>query len=219
MDKFAQLLTLLLSEVKDPKIFLQRILTILLAFVLWVAVTHTSELLSYLQTFSSSAVLQDLKTQRINEFPGIAREKATMLFAQTRADAVFVTTYKPEAINDYQTIIAWEGNVSLDQSDMLPQPIDKTSELYRRQLDGFKYVYNGLTVPTEQYYGNNFPKFRNVQFGFVYTCPFFNLNNVYSGYIGIAWAKVPVQPANMEGFTDYLSKLCNPQIRALGRAL
>ena len=72
--------------------------------------------MSFLKTFSTSAVLQDVQTQRIDNFPNVAREKSMVLFSQTGADAVFVVKYKPDAINDYSNIIAWESNAQLDIS-------------------------------------------------------------------------------------------------------
>lgn len=220
MDKFLQLLTVLLSEIKDPTTFLKRILTILLSFILWIVITNTSEVLSYLKTFSTSSVLKDLQEQRVNNFPSVAREKAMMLFSQTGADGVFVMKYKPESINDYQTIVAWEGNKPIDPIDLGDKAVDKTSELYRRHLDGFNYYFMvANTAKPTAYYGKSIPMLKNIKFSFVFTCPYFNLNNIYSGYIGIGWETLPVEQADIEGFKEYLSKLCDPQRRALGRSI
>lgn len=220
MDKFLQLLTVLLSEIKDPTTFLKRILTVLLSFILWVVITNTSQVLTYLTTFSTSAVLKDVQEQRMNNFPSVAREKAMMLFSQTGADGVFVMKYKPESINDYQNIIAWEGNKPIDQYDLGDKAVDKTSELYRRHLDGFNYSFiNTTPAKSTAYYGKSFPALKNIKFSFVYTCPYYNLNNIYTGYIGIGWETVPVEANDIEDFKEYLSKLCDPQRRALGRSI
>lgn len=219
MDKFIQLLTLLMSEIRDPTTLLKRLLTILVSFLLWVGITNTSEVLSYLKTFSTTSVLKDVQQQRVEVFPSIAREKAMMLFSQSGADAVFVMKYKPEAVNDYQNIIAWEGKKPIDQYDLGDKAIDKTSELYRRHLDGFNYAAILTTPSKTAYYGKSLPVLKDIKFSFVYTCPYFNLNNIYSGYIGIAWEEPPVDNKDMEEFTEYLSKLCDPQRRALGRSI
>lgn len=219
MDKFLQLMTMLFNETKDPSTFLKRLLTLLVGVIIYLFLMYTSEVMSFIKTFSTSAVLEQVQEQRIYAFPTLAREKSMILYSQTHADAVFVVKYKPESINDYQTIVAWEGNAQLDKSDMADKAVNKTSNFYRTQLDGFNFEVR----PVENqrgYYSNIFvPTFKNVDFDYIYTCPVFNLNNIYSGYIAIAWEKIPIDNEDIPGFRDYLAKLCGPQQRALGRAL
>lgn len=219
MEKFLQLMTLLFNETKDPSALLKRLLTLLVGVIIYLFVMYTSEVMSFIKTFSTTAVLEQVHTQRVNEFPNLAREKSMILYSQTHADAVFVVKYKPESINDYQTVIAWEGNAQLDKSDLADKAVNKTSDFYRTQLDGFNYEEK----PVENkhgYYSTTFiPVFKNVNFAYVYTCPYFNLNNIYSGYIAMAWEKVPVDNIDIVGFRDYLAKLCGPQQRSLGRSL
>lgn len=218
MEKFLQLLTVLLQEAKDPASLLKRLLTILVAVIIFLFVSNTSEVMSFLKTFSTSSVLQDVQTQRIDNFPNVAREKSMVLFSQTGADAVFVVKYKPDAINDYSNIIAWESNAQLDRADLADKAVNKTSELYRRHLEGFNYAAD-LSVKVNKYTGSNIPAFKNITFNYVYTCPYFNLNNIYAGYIGIAWKDKPVDTADSEQFNEYLAKLCSPQRRSLGRSI
>lgn len=220
MDKFLQLLTVFFAEIKDPKTLFLRTLTALVVVVLWLVINNTSEVFSYLNTFSTNSVLRDIQEQRVQNFPSVAREKAMMLFSQTGADGVFVMKYKPESINDYQNIVAWEGNKPIDQYDLGDKAVDKTSELYRKHLDGFNYSFVTSTpAKASSFYGKSIPVLKNIKFSFVYTCPYFNLNNLYSGYIGIGWENIPVSQQDMEGFKEYLSKLCDPQRRALGRSI
>lgn len=219
MDKFLQLLTLLLQEAKDPAALLKRVLTIFVAVILYLAINHTTEVASFLKAFSTSAILEDQKIQRVNNFPAVAREKAMMLYSQTRSDAVFVVKYKPDAINDYQNIIVMEGALQLDKEDMADKAVDKTSDLYRKQLEGFNYVVKDTVKQVSRYSGKAIPPFKNVTYKYVYTCPYFNLNNVYAGYIGIAWKEPPVAVEDEPELNDYLAKLCDPQRRALGRSI
>lgn len=219
MEKFLQLLTLLLQEAKDPAALLKRILTILVAVIIYLCINYTSEVASFFKAFSTSAILEDQKIQRINDFPAVAREKAMMLYAQTRADAVFVVKYKPDAINDYQNIVVMEGAVQVDKDDLSDRAVDKTSDLYRKQLEGFNYVVKADTAKLNRYAGFEIPPFKYIEFKYVYTCPYFNLNNVYAGYVGIAWREFPVESKDEPELNDYLAKLCDPQRRALGRSI
>lgn len=218
MDKFIQLASFLLQEAKDPASLLKRLLTLLVGLILYLVIMNTTEVIGFLKTFSTSAVLQDIKQQRINEFPNVAREKSMILFAQTRADAVYVVKYKPEAINDYQTIVAWEGNAQLDRIDLMDKTVNKTSSLYRSHLDGFNYTVKGEVQASRYSTTASLPDLKNIKFDFVYTCPVYNLSNIYSGYIAIAWEQMPTGIEDMNGYTDYLAKLCSTQQRALGRA-
>lgn len=219
MDKYIQLLSLLLQEAKDPSALLKRVLTALAAILIYFLVANPSQIVSVLKIFSTSAVLEDLKEQRINNFPAVAREKAMILFSQTRADAVFVVKYKPDAVNDYQNIVAWEGVIPLTEGDQADKAVDKTSNLYRRHLEGFNYVVRVDDKNKLKYSGLDIPTFKNFQFDFIYTCPFFNLNNSYAGYIGIAWKEPPVTKEDEAQLSEYLAKLCDPQRRALGRSI
>lgn len=218
MDKFLQLLTMLLQEAKDPASLLKRLLTILVTVILFFVINNSTEVLSFLKTFSTSAVIQDLRVQRIQNFPNVAREKSMILFSQTNADAVFVVKYKPDAVNEYQNIVAWEGNAQLDKADLADKAVDKTSSLYKRQLEGFTYVVDRDTR-TNRYAGMDIPPFKNNEFKYIFTCPYFNLDNIYAGYIGIAWKDVPVEASDLGQFNEYLTKLCDPQRRGLGRAI
>lgn len=219
MDKFLQLITLLLQEAKDPASLLKRLLTLLVGLVIYLFIANTSEVMSYLKTFSTTAVLQDVKAQRSLEFPNVAREKAMILFSQTRADAVFVVKYKPEAINDYQTIIAWESDVQLDKSDLADKAVDKTSMLYRSHLDDLNFAVDAREKDLSRWSGTGLPTFRTINFDYVYTCPYFNLNNIYAGYIAIAWQKYPLMNEDMGMFNDYMAKICASPQRSLGRSI
>lgn len=220
MDNFLKLLTVLMAEIKDPGTLLKRAGTLLVTVIIYFVINNTAELGSYLKVFSTSAVLEDIQEQRVKNFPNVAREKVMILYAQTKADVVFVTKYKPDAINDYQNIVAWEGNVQIEKTDLEDKAVDKTSELYRRHLDGFNYSYDFTTkTGLSRYSGVDIPDFKNASFEFIYTCPYFNLNNIYSGYIAIGWKKKPIDDADLQKFNDYLFRLCSPQRGSLGRSI
>ncbi len=73
----------------------------------------------------------------------------------------FVVKYKPDAINDYSNIIAWESNAQLDRADLADKVVNKTSELYRRHLEGFNYA-SDLSVKVNKYMGLNIPAFKTL---------------------------------------------------------
>lgn len=220
MDKFIQLLTALLSEFKSPKDMLRGMVTVLVAAMLYLLVGHTTEVFSFLSTFSTTAVLQDLQEQRKLNFPNIAREKAMILFSQSKADAVYVVKYKPDAVNDYQNIVAWEGGETLDKKDLNDKAVNKISPLYRTHLEGLSYTVGEDQSNTRPKYSEEglFP-LKDKGYKYVYTCPYFNLNNIYIGYIGLAWKEYPVDAKDNKQFEDYLFRLCESPRRALGRSI
>lgn len=222
MENFIKLLGMFLANFgKSPGALLMQSFAVFLAVLTYLLVSYFPSLIQWGQSASTSAILRDIQEQREIKFPSIAREKAMALFLQTQADAVFVMRYEPEAVNDYQKVLVWEGKVPLEKIDYEPRPVDKSSELYSTQLAGENYS-SRWEQESEYYRGRNIPSFKNQDFDFVYTCPYFNLNNIYSGYIGIAWNSLDsskLKGEELHQFEDYLGKVCNSASRYLGRSI
>lgn len=208
------------SNIKDAKSLLLYALTALVTTFIYMIVANQTQILDFAQNFSRNTVLQQEKTQRIIEYPNLAKERAAMLYAQSNSDAVFIAEYKPKFINNYQDIIAWEGAVTVDPSKILNSVIDRTSGVYQEHVlgknvgysfaEGAKWSMNNFITSGEEY--------RSIGISYLYTCPIYNLNNSYSGYIGIGYVKVPYSTLEeKELLEDYLSKVCTPHSRALGR--
>lgn len=222
MENFLKLLGVIFANFgKSPGAMLMNIISVFVAVCLYLIVTHFPALIQWGQAVSTTSVMSEIQAQRELKFPAVAREKSMALFLQTQADAVFVMKYEPEAVNDYQKVLVWEGKVPLEKTDYDPRPVDKSSELYTTQLAG-----ENLAVRWDKesvyFKGRNIPTFKNQNFDFVYTCPFFNLNNIYSGYIGIAWNTLPIHTDNVEelrAYEEYLGKICNAASRYLGRSI
>lgn len=218
VDNLIKLLTLLFSQISNPKDLLRNSATLLIGTLIFILVEYHVEIGEYMSNFSSSKIIAEQQLLREAKFPEVATEKAQALYLQTRADAVFVYKYEPTAVNDYQKIIYWESAIPLPKEDYELKPVDKTSNLYMEQLAGINYV---VSSPEERVYfkGSDIPAFKNVELSYVYTCPFFNLDNIYSGYIGIAWREIPADKEHMEDLENYLYRVCSTPARALGRAL
>lgn len=219
MDNLIKLIRTILENLnQSPGALLSNMVAIFFAVLTYLTVTYFPSLIQYVQSTSTTAVIIEMKKQRELEFPDIAREKIMALYLQTDASAVYVTKYEPEALNDYQKILTWEGKIPLEKIDYEPRPVDKSSNLYTTQLAGSNFVF--YSNKEERYIlGRNLPTLKNQSFEFVYTCPYFNLNNIYSGYIGIAWDKIPVKDEDLPKYEEYLGKLCAAPARHLGRSI
>lgn len=222
MENFLKLLGVIFTNFnKSPGALLMNVIAIFITVCTYLLISNFPALIQWGQSVSTTAVLNEIQVQREQKFPAIAREKSMALFLQTNADAVFVMKYEPEAVNDYQKILVWEGKVPIEKLDYEPKPVDKSSELYSTQLAGENLAVR-WDMESTYFKGRNIPTFQNQNFDFVYTCPFFNLNNIYSGYIGIAWNELPVKPEdeqNLHDYEEYLGKICNAASRYLGRSI
>ncbi|AQT25248.1 holin [Providencia phage vB_PreS_PR1] len=222
MENFLKLLGVIFANFgKSPGALLANVVSVFVAVCLYLIVMHFPALIQWGQSLSTTSVLREIQAQREDKFPAVAREKAMALFLQTQADAVFVMKYEPEAVNDYQRVLVWEGKMPLEKIDYEPKPVDKSSELYSTQLAGENLAVR-WDMESEYFKGRNIPTFRNQNFDFVYTCPFFNLNNIYSGYIGIAWNELPMKVEDKQSllnYEEYLGKICNSASRYLGRSI
>lgn len=223
MDKLALLSTLLghlTEDVKNPRTFLYRVCSLFVIFMLYLTLTNQSDLMDFAKNFSRSTVVEQVKMERATLFPAKAKEKATMLFLQSNADAVFVTEFSPTFINNYQHVVAWEGRVSIDPAKLTKSVIDKASNAYQEHVLGRDIAVDFGSMGL---YGRDFitngKEYTHAGLSYMYACPIFNLDNAYSGYVGLAWKTSPFEGVKEKAqLEEYLERICSPQARALGRA-
>lgn len=222
MNKFNILtsITALLQDVKDPKVFLLRTLSALVLIISYLVVTNQSEFLDFIKNFSRSTVVEQVRAEKAIQYPRVAKEKAAMLYVQATADAVFITEYTPKFINNYQEIVAWEGRLNINPSKLVTKSvIDKTSNVYQKHLVGKSYSVDISSAVVRGTFITNASEYTSLGIKYMYTCPIFNLDSSYSGYIGIAYRDNPyttdLEKVQLEG---YLERICEPQARVLGRS-
>lgn len=217
------LLNSLFADIKDAKTLALRAATIFLAMLSYFIVANQGNIIDYAKNFSRDAILNQAKIDTISNYPKKAREVASMLYTQTGADGVFIAEYKPKFINNYEDIIAWEGALSVNPSNMMNLVIDRSSKVYQEQMLGHTtdYIFDSKSHATWGSLGfiTSGKEYTNVGIKYLYSCPIFDLANSYSGYIGIGYKNIPYNNNDEKALlNDYLQRVCVPQARSLGRA-
>jgi hypothetical protein len=209
----------LFSNIKDSKTLALRTVTMFIVLISYLIIMNQGELVQFAQTFSRSTVIEQVQGEREANFPKVAKERATMLFAQSRADEVVVAEYKPRFVNNYQDIVAWEGRLNVDPNQVLNSVLDKNSQMYSLHLLGKHFSY---AFKEEKWGDGKFvtsgTEYTSIGAKFIYTCPIFNLDNSYSGYIGLVYRELPfLSEDEQHKIEEYLARICTPHARALGR--
>lgn len=214
------LINALFSNIKDAKSLLLYACTMLVSILGYMLIVNQDDILTFSKNFSRNKVLEQVRVEQTINYPKIARERASMLYTQSGADAVFIAEFKPKFVNNYQDIIAWESGITINPSTLLNTVIDKTSGVYQKHVIGHNVAFD--FDKTSDWDIDNFitsgKEYRAAGIKYLYTCPIFDLDSSYSGYVGIGYTADPYTSIDeKEMLEDYLERLCDPHARALGR--
>lgn len=209
------------QDIKDPKTFLIRALTMFIAMLGYLIVSNEGEIVNYAKNFSRENILAEAKKEAEQNYTIIAKDKAATLYVQSKSDLVTVVGYRPKFVNDFADVVAAEGNVKIGQTKMTGSFIDRTSSTYQQHLLGKNVSYD-FTEDESTWDNTGFVTsgevYVDMGISYIYTCPIFDLDNLYSGYIGIGYKEKPIHDdITDEEIESFLSRLCAPQARALGR--
>ncbi|BBL19232.1 holin [Vibrio phage KIT04] len=219
-DILSALLNALFTHIKDAKSLALYSVTMFIALISFLVITNQGEILTFTKNFSRNTIIEQVRAEQVTSYPKVAKERASMLYTQANSDAVFIAEYKPKFVNNYQDIIAWEGGVTVNPANMLNNVLDRTSIVYQQHVTGHNVAYNFTSDVS--WSADNFltsgREYKTIGIKYLYTCPIFDLDNSYSGYVGIGYTTTPY--TNLEEkkmLEDYLERVCNPHARALGR--
>lgn len=207
--------------IKDPKSLLLNTVSIVILLSSLYVFNNLDTMGDFISNFSSNRVIEQYKEAQRLEYPKLAKNKAELLLYQVSPSQVFVTEYNPKFINEYQTMVASVGSLNIKVTDIRDQSIDKNSKAYAAHLkqQDFAWVVN----PTDRWVSSDFIT-RGIEYSqlgiqYIYTCPIFNLDNSYSGYIGLGWKSIPYKNNEEKNKLEaYLQGVCGPAARLLGRS-
>lgn len=203
----------LLSEIRDPKTFLLRTLTLLVLLVGWTFIENPDTAMKYVSGMTRESVIASLEQERLGRVQVVAKERVSLIYGQVYADVVYVSTYQPKQQNDYLEVIAREGEAGEPSLDMRTKLIvRKTSKMYLTHLASRNYTFDASIDDYDALVFNS-TKMQEGGIEFLYTCPVYSLDNIYSGHIGIGYRKKPDLPQ------EFLESVCVPNARAIGRYL
>lgn len=148
-----------------------------------------------------------VKTQEL-KFENTALEQLQIVHVSSGADFSAVFTFRPKNLNYFVDLIAYEGTLpsTVDSKNLGGYPIDKTSAEYSTHLSG-RYFWTDkefVFLPTKR---------KPPEISYMFSCPYFNLDNVYAGTVEMYWYNSKPVLSN-----ERLTSICGQAVRALGRA-
>lgn len=211
-----------LSEAKNPKVLMFRVLTTFFILAIYMIASNPKAIVEGARLISREAILEQLEKEREGLFNSVAKTTVTQLMSQTRADLVYIAIYEPKFINSRVRSVVAEGTVNTNQLVRGTALVDKTGGLYLSHLSGlpFEVVVLPESVGEEGNFSftDGFGIFRELGIEYIYTIPFFDLDNLYAGYVAVGWKS---KPTTREGSSlpEYLYRITAPLARQLGRSM
>lgn len=152
------------------------------------------------------AYAEIISVDKDKRFETTVLEQLQIVHVSSGADFSAVYNFRPRNFNYFVDMTAYEGKLpeSIDPKNLGGFPIDKTSDEYQKHLAGANYISNTdfIYLPTTS---------EENSIKFMYSCPYFNLDNVYSGTVAMYWYDIP-KYSEMR-----LQAICGQASRAIGR--
>lgn len=207
MDLVFGVLDRLFKDNVSGKVLISRILAVVVLFVL-IFVWYKGDLL--MQTYKDSRYENYIvlaQAEKDAKFEATAVEQLQIVQASSGADFSAIYSFRPKNMNYFVDMVAYEGKLpsTINAKNLGGFPIDKTSTEYSTHLLGEKFVSNDewVFLPTKQV---------PLEISYTFSCPYFNLDNVYSGAVAMYWFEgSPIIPEKR------LSVICGQASRTLGR--
>lgn len=202
---FIDILDRLFKDASTGEVVFYRAMMLVLLFILAFAWYNNDKLFSLYKETRYDSYQEVLNKEKEKKFMSAAQEQLQIAHVSTGADFSAIFSYRPRNLNFFVDTITYEGKLpsEIDDRVMSGYPIDKTSEEYMTHLTGRAYesTTNNLFLPTRL----------EPKFAYGYSCPFFNLDNVYSGSISLFWKSPPKIDKVKIGI------ICDQAARTLGR--
>lgn len=147
-----------------------------------------------------------LELEQTKKFESASIEQLRYIQLTTGADFSAIFAFRPKNINYFVDIVNYDGRLPLqiDPKNLGGYPIDKLSDEYAQHINGLIYISTAASpyLPTKE----------KVPVVYTYSCPYFNLDNFYSGSILMEWYKNKPEVSDVR-----LNITCNQAARTLGR--
>lgn len=205
-DALFGLLDRLFKDNATGQLLASRVATVIILFLMafvWVKGDAIMQLYKESSYEKYSELMQKDKDKR---FEVVSMEQLQIVHVASDADFSAVYAFRPKNFNYFVDMVAYEGKLpeSVDPKNLGGFPIDKTANEYSKHLSGASFVseseFNYLPTTEE----NKYVKY-------MMSCPYFNLDNVYSGTVAMYWYTKPKHDEIK------LQAICGQAVRALGR--
>lgn len=207
IDLLFGLLDRLFKDNATGKVLASRVATIVILFILALIWVKGESLMTIYKEASFENYSRIVQKDKDQKFVTTSLEQLQIVHVSADADFSAVYSFRPRNLNYFVDLVAYEGRlpVTVNEQNLGGFPIDKTSNEYSTHLGGvvFESRTEFVFLPT---------KMKETGLKYMYSCPYFNLDNVYSGTVAMYWYQEPVLDK------DKLKLICGTAARTLGRA-
>ena len=178
-----------------------------LIITVFLGYSKLDSILNYLKESKYEEYAKILESQKNKNFTQIAIEQAQILHTQSKADFTAIHAFKPEELNYFSEIIAMQGKAPSFIDSRLTngegRPIDKTANQYTTHLAGYPFTSG------DEFIFLSSEKDINNEIHYMYSCPYYNLANIYSGNIEFYYSELPPEydEKRLFGICDFTSRV------------
>ena len=208
-DMILGVLDRIFKDTDSGKVLASRVSVIVVLFLLCLIWYKGDYILQMYKESSYSNYAEILQKERNARFETAALEQLQIIHVSSGADFSAVYSFRPKNLNYFVDLIAYEGRLpsTVNEKNLGGFPVDKTSREYTVHLSGrnFWTETEFIFLPTKK---------DSSELKFMFSCPYFNLENIYAGAISMYWYEKP----HMAKDIDRLTSICSQGTRTLGRS-
>lgn len=207
MDLVFGVLDRIFKDDATGKVVLSRVLTVIVLFILVFVWYKGDALMQMYKDSKYDSYTEIIQKERDSKFETSALEQLQIVQASSGADFSAIYTFRPRNMNYFVDLVTYEGRLpqTVNPKNLGGFPIDKTSGEYNAHLTGefFESDKEFVYLPTKK---------KDGEIKYMFSCPYFNLDNVYSGAVAMYWydGQATVPEAR-------LAAICRQASRTLGR--
>lgn len=184
-----------------------RILSVIVLFVMGLIWYKGPELMSIYKESQYEVYAEMMQKAADEKFDKTAQEQVQIVHVSSGADFTAVYAFRPVNKNFFVDMVAYQGVLppTLNELNLGGYPIDKTSTEYINHLNGeyFESTTESIFLPTK----------KKTEFTYMFSCPYFNLENNYAGNIALYWFT-----AGPRYSYERLQAICGQAGRMIGRS-
>lgn len=189
------------------KVLASRVAVVVLLFLMALIWYRGETVLEYYKQSRYDTYSEIIQKERNARFESAALEQLQIVHISSEADFSAVYSFRPKNLNYFVDLIAYEGRLpsTINEKSLGGFPVDKTMTEYSVHLSGraYKSVDKFAFLPTKK---------PSPEINFMYSCPYFNLDNIYAGTVSMYWY------GGEHIDESRLDSICSQAARILGRA-
>lgn len=200
------LLDRLFKDGATGKVLASRVATLVIIFLMALIWVKSDTIAQIYKESTYESYAHALQVERNKRFDLTIQEQIQSVHVATGSDFSGVYVFRPKNLNYFVDLEVYEGKIpeSVDPKNLGGFPVDKTSNEYMAHLAGrsFDSETEFAYLPSTE---------DNKGLAYMYSCPYFNLDNIYSGSVAMYWYGKPHITKKR------LESICNQAARAIGR--